>query len=135
MAQEDVEALHQVYAEWEQGNFRPVTDVYGADLEWGWSDEFLDLAGVGPGSDSPSDRLLGWLGQWDDWRCEAEEYVPAGEFVVVMCRYTGRGKGSGVDIDTRGAHVWKMRDGRGIRLEVFSDRNKALEAAGLERSA
>jgi ketosteroid isomerase-like protein len=62
---------------------------------------------------------------------EVEEYISAGEFVVVLCRYTGRGKASGVDVDVRGAHVWKMRDGKAVRLEVFSSREKALEAAGL----
>ncbi len=50
---------------------------------------------------------------------------------MVLCRYTGRGKGSGVDVDVQGAHVWKMRDGKVVRLEIFSNREKALEAAGL----
>jgi uncharacterized protein len=133
MAEEDIEALRRVYDEWGTGNFRPVTDVYGADMEWGWSDEFLDLAGVTRGSEGPSDRLLGWLDQWEHWRVEAEEFILAGDFVVVMCRYIGRGKGSGVDVDTQGAHVWKIRNGRATRLEVFSDRTKALESAGVRR--
>jgi hypothetical protein len=51
-------------------------------------------------------------------------------YVVVLCRYTGRGKGSGLDVDTEGAHLWTMRDGRAVRLEVFSSRERALEAAG-----
>jgi ketosteroid isomerase-like protein len=75
--------------------------------------------------------MLEWLSQWEDWRVEAEEYIPAGEFVVVLCRYTGRGKESGAAVDTTGAHLWTMRAGKPIRLEVFSSRTKALETAGL----
>ena len=133
MAEEDIDVLQSVYDEWSQGNFRPVSQAYGPDLEWGFSDEFLDLGGIEREPEPTSNRMVAFLSQWDDWRCEAEEFIPAGEFVVVMCRYMGRGKGSGVEIDTRGAHVWKMRDGRGIRLEVFSDRKKALESAGLQQ--
>ena len=50
---------------------------------------------------------------------------------MVLTRYTGRGKESGVTVDTRGAHVWKLRDGKAVRLEVFSSRARALAAAGL----
>ncbi len=126
-----MKALRRVYAEWARGDFRPVSDVYGADLEWGWSDEFPGIAGVKREPVDTSERLLEWLGPWEKWRIEPEEFIPAGEFVVVMCRYTGRGKGSGVDVDSPGAHLWTMRDGRGVRLEIFSSRDRALASAGL----
>src|SRR5215207_11751283 len=61
-----------------------------------------------------------WLSSWRDWHTEAEECIPSGEFVVVLTRYTGRGKESGVDVDVQGAHVWQMRAGRAVRLEIFS---------------
>jgi uncharacterized protein len=132
MGAEDVESLRSVYAEWSEGNFRPVTDVYGADLEWGWSDEFPDLEGVVRESAARSERLVRWLSSWEEWRVEPEDFIASGEHVVVLCRYTGRGKGSGVDVDTHGAHLWTFREGKAIRLEVFSSRERALEAAGLE---
>ena len=46
MAQEDLEAIRAVYAEWGRGNWRPRFDVYDAEMEWGWSDEFPGLAGI-----------------------------------------------------------------------------------------
>jgi uncharacterized protein len=131
MSRENVDALRQVYEEWGRGNFRPSSDVYGPDMEWGWSEEFPDIHGVYRDPELRSRRALEWLSQWDDWRVEAEEYISAGEFVVVLCRYTGRGKESGVAVDTTGAHVWTMREGKGVRLDVFSSRRKALKAAGL----
>jgi uncharacterized protein len=121
-----------VYAEWGRRNWRPRFDVYADEMEWGWSDEFPGLAGVHHDPALRSERLREWLSPWEDWRCEAEDYVPAGEFVVVLCRYSGRGKESGVEVDARGAHVWTMRDGKAVRIEVFSSRRKAFEAAGLE---
>jgi ketosteroid isomerase-like protein len=128
----NVEALRPVYEEWGRGNWTPRFDVYAEDMEWGWSDEFPGLAGVYRDPGLRNDRLLEWLSEWEDWRCEAENFVTNGEFVVVLARYTGRGKESGVTVDSEGAHVWRLRDGKVIRLEVFSSRSRALEAAGLQ---
>jgi ketosteroid isomerase-like protein len=127
----NVEALRPVYEEWGRGNWRPRFDVYAPDYEWGWSEEFPGLEGVSSDPEVRSRRLREWLSPWEEWRCEAEEYVSAGELVVVLTRYTGRGKESGVSVDTKGAHLWTMRDGKAVRLVVFSSRSKALEAAGL----
>ncbi len=51
--------------------------------------------------------------------------------MVVLTRYRGRGKGSGATVDTKDAHLWTMRAGRAIRLEVFADRARALATVGL----
>ena len=131
MSEENVENLRTVYTEWSRGNFRRVTDVYGPDMEWGWSEEFFDLGGVAHESGARSERMLRWLSSWEEWRIEPEDFIASGDCVVVLCRYTGRGKGSGVDIDTHGAHLWTFREGKAIRLEVFSSRERALEAAGV----
>ena len=131
MSQGNVDALRPVYEEWGRGNFRPQFDVYDRDMEWGWSEEFPDLGGVARDPEPRSGRLMRWLSSWKDWRIEAEEYITSGDFVVVLARYTGSGKESGVDVDVQGAHLWKMRDGKAVRLEIFSSREKALEAAGL----
>ncbi len=127
----NVEALRPVYEEWGRGNWSPRFDVYAPNMEWGWSEEFPGLHRPSREPQTPSHRLREWLSPWEDWRCEAEEFIAEGEFVVALCRYTGRGKESGVAVDSRGAHLWTMRAGKAVRLEVFSSRSKALEAAGL----
>ncbi len=61
---------------------------------------------------------------------EAEDFLDAGDDVVVLVRMIGRGKGSGVEVDARIAHLWTLREGKGVRVRVL-DRDDALEAAGL----
>jgi ketosteroid isomerase-like protein len=129
MSQRNVDALRPIYDEWARGNFRPRFDVYAPEMEWGWSDEFPGLERVAIDPADRSVRLEEWLSEWDDWRCEAEEYIAEGESVVVLTRYRGSGKESGASVDTTGAHVWTLRDGMVVRLEVYSNREKALEAA------
>ena len=131
MSEENVKALTAVYEQWSRGNYQPRFEVYANDFEWGWSEEFPDLHGVKRDPEERSPGLREWLAPWEDWRCEAEDYVVHGSFVVVLTRYRGRGKGSGATVDTEGAHVWKMLEGRAMRLEVFADRARALESVGL----
>jgi uncharacterized protein len=126
------EALREVYEHWSRGDWSPRFPVYADDFEWGWSPDFPGLAGVYRDDETPSPRLREWLGPWDRWRCEAEDYVERGEAVVVLTRYRGRGKGSGVEMDVEGAHVWRLRDGRAVRLEIFADRRRALASVGLD---
>jgi ketosteroid isomerase-like protein len=100
-------------------------------MEWGWSGEFPELAGVERESGEHSTRLRDWLVPWEDWRCEAEEYITSGDYVVALTRYTGKGRESGFSVDTPGAHLWEFRDGKVVRLVVYSSRERALAAAGI----
>jgi ketosteroid isomerase-like protein len=135
MADPNVEALKPVYEEWGRGDWSSRFEtLFAPDYEWGWSDDFgLGAPSRDPDMDSgtKSARLLEWLSTWKDWSCEAEDYLANGDKVLVLCRYSGIAKGSGVPVDVVGAHVWTMDDGIAKRLEVFSDRERAREAAGL----
>jgi ketosteroid isomerase-like protein len=127
----NVAALQEVYAEWSRGNWRPRFEIYADDMEWGWSDEFLEMAGVERESGEHSTRLRDWLAPWENWRASAEEFITSGDYVVALTRYSGEGRESGVTVDTPGAHLWEFRDGKVVRLVVYSSRERALAAAGV----
>jgi uncharacterized protein len=134
----NADLVRPIYDEWGRGNWRPFFDVYDPQMEWGWSSEFLGLGGVFQDRRDPNPRLRTWLTEWEEWRAEPEEYIEMGDYVVVLARYIGRGRGSGVEISQEGAHVFKLRGGKVVRLEVFASREKALEqvrAALAEQSA
>jgi uncharacterized protein len=133
MAPGNVDLIRPIYDEWGRGNWLQRPEVYDAHMEWGWSDEFLDLGGVYEDHETPNPRLRAWLSEWEHWRAVAEEFLEVGDYVVVLASYIGRGKGSGVEIRQEGAHVFKLRDGKVVRLEVFASRRKALESVGATR--
>jgi ketosteroid isomerase-like protein len=128
MASPNAELLRPVYEEWGRGNWRPSFDVYDPHMEWGWSSEFLDLGGVYEDRRDPNPRLRSWLSEWDYWRAEAEEYLELGDYVIVLATYHGKGRGSGVEIEQEGAHVWRLRDDKVIRLEIFASRERAIQS-------
>jgi uncharacterized protein len=129
MAPGNVELIRPIYEEWSRGNWKPSFDVYHPEMEWGWSDEFPGLDGVFEDRRDPNPRLRTWLSGWEHWRAEAEDYLEFGNHVVVLAGYYGRGKGSGVEIHQQGAHVFELRDGKVVRLEIFATRERAIESA------
>lgn len=75
--------------------------------------------------------FLGWLGTWDTYTAAAEELIDAGDRVVVVHHEWRRGKGSGVEVESRSANVFDLRDGKVVRRRPFADREAALDAVGL----
>ena len=129
--------LYGIYAHWGRGDWSPIFDVYHPDMEWGWSDEFPGLNGVYRDPEHPNSRLRAWLSEWEHWRAEPDDFLEIGDHVVVLARYIGRGRGSGVEIHQEGAHVFELRDGKVVRLEIYASRERAFEyvrAAEAERA-
>ena len=70
---------------------------------------------------------------WEERRLEPEEFIDAGDRVVVFLHEFRRGKGSGVAIEVDTAVIFDVRDGRVVRMQGYMDRNEALQTAGLRR--
>lgn len=131
----NAEVIRPIYQEWGRGNWRTRFEVYDPRMEWGWSDEFPGLAGVFNDRQDPNPRLLNWLSGWEEWRVEADDYLEIDDHVVVLTSYQGRGKRSGAEVRQPGAHVFELRHGRVVRLEIFADRRKAIRSARAAASA
>jgi ketosteroid isomerase-like protein len=71
---------------------------------------------------------------FDEIEIEPEEFIEAGENLVVVVHAAGRGKGSGIRVENRVTHIWTIRDGMATRFRVYSSKEQALEAAGLAQS-
>ena len=82
------------------------------------------------------DGLRQWLADtddvWEGMQTEQNEFIDAGDRVVVIGRLVGKGKGSGVEVGSPNGTILTIRGGLLIRSETgYTDRREALEAAGL----
>jgi ketosteroid isomerase-like protein len=82
------------------------------------------------------DGLRQWLADtddvWEGMHTEQNEFIDAGDRVVVVGRLVGKGKGSGVEVGQPNATILTIRDGLLIRSETgYADRREALKAVGL----
>jgi ketosteroid isomerase-like protein len=71
--------------------------------------------------------------QWEFYETRPEEFLDLGDDrVLVLGTWQARGRGSGVELNSQQA-AWLIRveAGKVIRMQTFTDRLKAFEAAGL----
>ena len=131
MSQENVELLRGIYDEWSAGNYRAGRELMDSSLTTVWAEQF-PTAGTYHGPDGHIAAMKEWLAAWDELRLEAEDFIDAGDSVVVPFNVRARGKESGVEVDRRWAHIWTLRNGRVVRFEVHLDVAEAVRSVGLE---
>jgi SnoaL-like domain len=103
-----------------------------------WPD--VQIAMVAPGGwGAERQGLDGYMEGWDDWlapfdsfRLEFEDFLDAGDQVVVLVRQFARPKGAGAHLENAGAAVFTFREDRIERIEFHLSRDDALRSAGLE---
>jgi ketosteroid isomerase-like protein len=72
------------------------------------------------------------MGTWEEGSFELAETIDSGTDVLVAnIHRRARGKASGVGFDFSYWVLIARRKGKAVRIEWFSDRAEALEAAGL----
>jgi ketosteroid isomerase-like protein len=64
---------------------------------------------------------------------EPQKFFDRGDRIAVLLKVRSRPRGSSAAIENRIGHLWTMRDGKAVRLEIFPEREKALEAIGLSQ--
>ena len=127
MSQENVEIVRRSYEHFgATGEVRAHPDLVWDVSNLGWPDQQIYL-----GREGADQFNTEWAGAWDDWEMEVEDYVDAGERVVVILTQRGRSKATGIPVEMRFAQVWTLRDGQGIRMELYASVEEALEAVGV----
>jgi len=69
---------------------------------------------------------------WAEWGFEVEQARDLDQHVLITGTQRGRGRVSGVEVDSSRACVVVVRDGVVTELRYFTDPAEALEAVGLE---
>ena len=94
-----------------------------------WS-EHSDLpeAGSYQGVETIRSFLESFLESWETFHQEIEDQIVRGHCALLFIHLDARGKGSGIEVNSRYAHLWSLRDGRGSRVDAYYDRDQALAA-------
>jgi ketosteroid isomerase-like protein len=129
MSQENVDVVRRGFEAYARGDLP--TALAGFDPEIAWSPvEESSFQGIG----AVRSYLARWEDVWEDYEMQAEEYLDAGDRVVVALHFRGRGKGSGVETEARSFQVYTVRNGKTVSVLEYLNRAEALEAAGLDSS-
>jgi ketosteroid isomerase-like protein len=75
-------------------------------------------------------KTLTLVEAWDSLRLQVDEFIEAGDHVVMPNTLHARGR-DGVEVQAHGAWVWTIRDGSITHLCFYQERQEALQAVGL----
>jgi ketosteroid isomerase-like protein len=134
VAHEDVQTLRNAYQALNRGEIARALDVLDPDAEWS---EHSDLpeAATYRGRDSIRAFLESYLESWEQFHQDTEDVIDGGDQVAVLLHLVARGRGSGIEVEARYAHLWTMREGKGVRVDAYADRERALKLISDARPA
>jgi ketosteroid isomerase-like protein len=131
MSRQTVEVVRRSFAAFDADDLAGMIELF---------DEGLVTRRLAPGPDPGTwygiegalEVTAEWMETFDDFAITAEEYVDAGDHVVVRVRQEGRGSGSRVPVTATFWFVYGVRDGKIITWDMYFARDQALDAVGLD---
>ena len=130
MSRDRVEVMRRVFDDWGRGDFRAAVALYDPHVLLVLRTEFPD-AGTYLGREAIAGYHRELMTGWSDFTISGEEFLDAGDSVVVGVRQWGVGVSSGAVTELRYFQVFTFRGDAIIRVESIKERGDALEAVGL----
>jgi uncharacterized protein len=129
----ETEALRKAYAAFNQNDIAATVEALDPQVEWTEPAEF-----PGGGTYHGHAGVKAYLAQsraaWAEVRSEPEQFIVAGDKIIVFVHARVRPKDSTEWHETNLADVFTFRNDKAIQMRAFVDRRQALEWAGVKES-
>jgi uncharacterized protein len=126
VSQANVEVVRRLFDSYGDGDYARASECLAADVVYEVGQE-LPLQG------RAAVRAMWerWDSTWEELETTPEEFVDAGDEILVTVHYSARGRGSGIRYEERLFDVYSFSDGEVVRKREFRTRAEAVAAAGL----
>ena len=126
MSQANIEVVRRLFDSYVRGDYAEAATCLAVDVVYEVGQEL-------PARGREAVRVMWerWDDTWDELETVPEEFIDAGDQVLVTVHYSARGRGSGIKFEERLFDVYTFCDGKCVRKREFRRRSEALEAAGL----
>jgi ketosteroid isomerase-like protein len=135
MSQENVEIIRRMYEAWLADDTDAVYETFDPEIKVNPDPEatWVGVDETYHGHEGLARYMESVYEAFEDYRPEVEEILDLGDDrVLTLAIEHARGRGSGAEVEARKtAHLWTLRDGKATQLDLFLDRARALQVAGL----
>ncbi|HEY7307429.1 MAG TPA: nuclear transport factor 2 family protein [Bryobacteraceae bacterium] len=119
MSQQDVAIVRSGYDAFNRKDIPAVLELYDPQIEWIEAGGGRSPAGTFHGPQSVANDVFATVPQnFDDFRVDPEQFIDAGEHVVVVGRFRGTAK-SGATLDAPFVHVYRLRNGKAVYFQNY----------------
>ena len=130
MSEENVEIARRAFAAWESGDSAAMLEGLHEDVVSRRMAPLIDSQSH-HGPDGVTELIAEWLEPYDHFSSHADEFIDAGDSVVVRVPQEARLAGSDQLISGTFWFLLAFQGDKVIRLEIYGERGQAFEAAGL----
>jgi len=127
MSEANVAVVRRLFEGYRRGDFGAAAACLAADVVYEVGQEL-----PARGREAVRAMWERWDSTWHELETVPEEFIDAGQHVLVTVHYSARGRGSGIKYEERLFDVYTFSDGQCIRKQEFRERAEAVEAAGLD---
>ena len=129
----NAEIIKSLYDAFASGDVPAAMGAFDAGIEWREA-EGLRYADGNPyvGAQAIAAGVFQRLaGDFDNFTVTPANIIDAGDGVVAEGRYRGIVKDTGKRVDAQFAHVWRLKDGKIVRFQQYTDTEQWAEAAAV----
>ena len=130
MSQENITVIRGMYESFSTGDVTSVLGQMHQHIEWREAENFI-YADRNPyrGPQAVLEGVFMRLAsEWADFKVMPEEWLDAGNHIVVLGTYSGRHKESGREVRAQFAHIWGVTHGRVVRFQQYTDTKQFADA-------
>jgi ketosteroid isomerase-like protein len=122
---QEIAKIRGAYEAFNRGDFDDAAEMLHSDVVWHPVADFER-----PFSGRRAAREYMNPQVWASQHNEIHSIEPIDDrFVLVDSTFHGEGEASGIKLDQRGFHLWRLEDGKAIEFRFFLDRDEAVRAA------
>lgn len=130
MSQENMTVIRGMYESFSRGDVTSVLGQMHQHIEWREAENFI-YADRNPyrGPQAVLEGVFMRLAsEWADFKVMPEEWLDAGNHIVVLGTYSGRHKESSREVRAQFAHIWGVTHGRVVRFQQYTDTKQFADA-------
>lgn len=132
MSKENVELIRGMYRAFSIGDVAGVLGRMSPGIVWNEAENFPYADGnpyTGPDAVA-SGVFARCATEWEGFAVSPQEFLDAGDTVVVFGRYTGTYKATGRAQNTQFVHVWRLSGGKVTRFQQHADTLQVARVIG-----
>jgi ketosteroid isomerase-like protein len=128
-----IEVVKRGYDAWARGDIEGLFSIMDPEIEWHPPPNFPEH-GPHRGVEAIRRAMSSYGETFDYFVSEPKRILATGRpgEVLALATTRTRGRGSGAEVAIEVAHLFEVRDGKVVRMEVIPDQREALRRVGLD---
>src|SRR3954453_6116387 len=126
MSEQDVQLVRQVFEAINRRDVQAMLDAYHPDADMSTLTSELVSGKPYRGHSGIREYFSSFADVWEELRLEPEEIRDLGDRILVVGRWSSRGRESGAEVESPAAWIFAVRDGRVVFSRAYRDAEEAL---------